>query len=286
MSRRFSCPGPAPPHRDAREAFTLIELLVVISIIALLIGILLPAIRSAKHAAQYTICGTNQRMLGVGIAAYAADFEGLLPRGSDFPCALFGGNWHGESWATITTNQTWSIGAWYGAPQGRTHGLGIIIEGYLENAKSLFCPGDDTADPVEELSKFYARGEAAGQTGTDDAFSSYFYRQLDQVSPGKEALDDLGESAPGLPARALVLDANNTDDNPQFYRTNHLGDRVNILYTDGHVDQVPDPDLALTLTAQDNAGYPDFGNTLVALDRILIRADFALEGSTADAPVP
>ncbi len=66
----------------ARRGFTLIELLVVISIIALLIALLLPALGKAQESARHTQCQSNARQMAIGYVAYTSDYNERLMGGA------------------------------------------------------------------------------------------------------------------------------------------------------------------------------------------------------------
>lgn len=63
-----------------KKGFTLVELLVVISIIAMLMGILMPALARVRFLAQRVVCGTHLSGIGKAIMTYANDYEGKYPR--------------------------------------------------------------------------------------------------------------------------------------------------------------------------------------------------------------
>jgi prepilin-type N-terminal cleavage/methylation domain-containing protein/prepilin-type processing-associated H-X9-DG protein len=77
----------------AGRGFTLIELLVVIAIIAVLVGILLPSLGSARSEARCTKCAANQRSIAQAVATYSADYKGLIPPSYVYGADQTTGDW-------------------------------------------------------------------------------------------------------------------------------------------------------------------------------------------------
>jgi prepilin-type N-terminal cleavage/methylation domain-containing protein/prepilin-type processing-associated H-X9-DG protein len=82
-------------HPRHRHAFSLIELLVSIAVIALLLGVMLPALSRAREAGRRSVCASNARQLVIASHAYADDHRDFMPAGApEFLRNLT--RWHGS----------------------------------------------------------------------------------------------------------------------------------------------------------------------------------------------
>ncbi len=130
-----------------KQGFTLIELLVVIAIIALLMGILLPALSRAREAGKRASCGHNLKQIGIAMAAYVGDYDDLMPwygtktSGSDdtHPYAVYRCNHSGDSQTYYQHGTCWC------GTKGKPIPLKLacLYAGkYIGDGKVFYCPSN------------------------------------------------------------------------------------------------------------------------------------------------
>ena len=132
----------ASSRRLRRCAFTLVELLVVIGIIAVLVGILLPTLRTAREAANRASCLSNLRQIGTMLHMYANLAKGKVPLG--FGVSNSGGQAYGNcNFLSRATSSALSAEGGQNPPRSRLVGLGLLFRVNIlkeGEGRLMYCP--------------------------------------------------------------------------------------------------------------------------------------------------
>lgn len=226
--------------------FTLVELLVVISIIALLLALLLPALNKARAAAKMTQCLSGMRQLGIAEHLYANEYQGLFTYYFD-PSDPNRTTWcvRLKPYCGNNTSSTWNAN--------------------IESAV-FRCP--DWSIPA-------GQSPAVRCYGLNNAISSSFWKGRRDIVPNSSQVCLIGEnninaewvyfSSAQAPAYYLPT---TSPDQETYYRLSHMNNSgvANYLYVDGHVLSLKDLQAP---TDGFNGAYLRLGfNTIFSADSI------------------
>ena len=200
-------------RRNSPHGFTIIELLVVISIIALLIALLLPALARAKSLALQIQCASNMRQIGVAMEEYANEYRGMYPLAETqcWPLGAFANFTAASVW---TNYPTWGFGLLYYDSFGVVGGNMVnprpgILKPSPQGLSMMYSTQPGGFNQAFSFpSSFYANGIA---NNWSLSYSGYFYwldRDTNNYSPG----EDLAPTKVGVDSYTYL---------PGYYTTPH-----------------------------------------------------------------
>lgn len=200
----------------------------VIGVIAIVLGVLMPALGHSRHLAKQAACKAGLQQVGVALHAYSVENRGHLPYGPKAPPPS----------ATNFYPQTGNVTSLISLQSGAPVGLGLLLRDHLPRAPEvLFCPGADLA---------FDTAAALAKVGKSQVEGSYYYRHASVATlsgkppPPRMQLDRLGTNRRGAPIRCLVMDTQFIAPQKMAMfnlstKTHHRQKMINALYTDGHV---------------------------------------------------